>query len=305
MSQQLTYPRLSVVFIQTFSIHHTKEFILPEDAVKYTDVDYKVKNDSNTIYYEKADALSTLIVLVKKTDIEQLIFSLPDNSPYESPRRVVKKCFRKPRIIPQKGNVRRYSLRGFDFTMPIEKQDASDPIDPVTLWGHCNVELNLFFGHVASITYRFLFDGNRCFLKKPINTDHIIIFLSSWLNAEHWSPDEDDKGITTIEYQTHFHVDKIWLTEEGDERQIPEEFDVMEKGRSFDAVAIRYKNYLYKHCTQFKPEISRSDQKKWLEKWEKYPLNLERDLRYAMVDIWEDLQHINEDGTDLFLDKKI
>ena len=33
MSQMLTYPGFSVVFIQTFSVHHTKEFILPEEAL--------------------------------------------------------------------------------------------------------------------------------------------------------------------------------------------------------------------------------------------------------------------------------
>ena len=37
----LTYPGFSVVFIQTFSVHHTKEFILPEDALAQMNKEYK------------------------------------------------------------------------------------------------------------------------------------------------------------------------------------------------------------------------------------------------------------------------
>ena len=33
MSQMLTYPGFSIVFIQTFSVHHTKSFGLPTEAV--------------------------------------------------------------------------------------------------------------------------------------------------------------------------------------------------------------------------------------------------------------------------------
>lgn len=299
MSQKLTYPGFSIVFIQTFSIHHSKEFILPERAVQEMKQPFEEHNKEKTRYTEKADALRTPIAWVER-DIENLIFSLPSNSPYEAPQKTKKRLFHKPRRVPMKGNVRRFSLRGFDFTMPVIPAKDED-IPPVTLSGHCNVEMNLFFGHTASITYRFLFDGISCRTTSPVITDHLIIFLSNWLNAEYWSQDEEDKeGKTTIEYQTHLGVDAIWLSADGDPLEEPEAFKIADTGRSFDAIALRYKNFIYKHCTQFKEEVSRSRQKKLSEKWEKFPFGLNRDLRYAMVDIWENLQHLEEDGTDLF-----
>ena len=307
MSQKLQYPGFSVVFIQTFSVHHTKEFILPERAVKEMNVKFNEKDEERKVYIEKADALRTPIAWVEKRNIENLIFSLPPNSPFEAPPTTRKGLLGKERRIPMKGNVRRYSLRGFDFTMPITPAEDED-IPAITLSGHCNVEMNLFFGHTASITYRFLFDGHSCFLSSPAITDHIIVFLSCWLNAENWSQDEDgEEGITTIEYQTHFHVDAIWLNADGDPLEEPEDpFEIKEKGRSFDIIAQRYKNYLYKYCTQFKEEISRSRQKKLMEAWGgDHPVGLDRDLRYAMVDIWENIQHPGPKGGDLFKDKRL
>ena len=66
---------------------------------------------------------------------------------------------------------------------------SDEAIDEATLSGHCNVEMNLFFGHTVSITYRFLFDGEACRLSCPVTTDHIIVFLSTWLSAEFWATD--------------------------------------------------------------------------------------------------------------------
>ena len=119
MSQKLTYPGFSVVFIQTFSIHHTKEFILPERAVKEMFEKFEEKDEEKKVYWEKADALQTPIAWVERRDIENLIFSLPKNSPYERMPSVKKRIFQRPRRMAMKGNVWRYSLRGFDFTMPI------------------------------------------------------------------------------------------------------------------------------------------------------------------------------------------
>ena len=304
MSQKLSYPGFSVVFIQTFSVHHTKEFILPERAIKEKDAKYIQKNEQGVISIEKADALRTPIAWLQNRVIENLIFSLPANSPHEAMPTVKKKFLQKPRRVPMKGNVWRFSLRGFDFTMPI-KENETDKDPRVKLSGHCNIEMNLFFGHTVSITYRFLFDGKSCSLSNPAITDDLIIFLSTWLNAENWSQAEDEEeGITTIEYPTHLQVDAIWLNADGDPLEEPESFKIEKKGRGFDEIALRYKNYLYKYCTQFKENIPRSRQKKLLKKWAEHPFGLDRDLRYAMVDIWENIQHINEDGTDLFENDK-
>lgn len=280
MSQMLTYPGFSVVFIQTFSVHHSKEFILPKEAIEQMHAEFEDYDEKRNVYIEKADALRTPIAWVER-DIENQIFVLPPTSPLEG-----------------KGNVRRYSLRGFDFTMPIIPA-PDEAIYEVTLKGHCNVEMNLFFGHVVSITYRFLFDGNACTLSKPVVTDHIIAFLSNWLSAEFWSKEEGgDK--TSIDYETHFAVDAIWLNADGDPLEEPESIAHLGTGRSFDAIALRYKNYIYRHCSQFRKETSYAERKRLNYHWSQAPFTVDNDLHYAMVDVWENIQHIEPDGTDLF-----
>ena len=106
-----------------------------------------------------------------------------------------------------------------------------ESIYEATLKGHCNVEMNLFFGHTVSITYRFLFDGHACRLSRPVTTDHIIAFLSNWLSAEFWSKEEGgDK--TAIDYETHFAVDAIWLDAMGNPLEEPESIANLGTGRS-------------------------------------------------------------------------
>lgn len=278
MSQMLTYPGFSVVFIQTFSVHHTKEFVLPQRALQEMDAPFQAYDAQKEIYLEKADALRTPIAWVER-DIENQIFVLPKNAPVH-------------------GNVRRYSLRGFDFTMPIVPA-PDESIYEATLSGHCNVEMNLFFGHTVSFTYRFLFDGHACKLSRPVTTDHIIAFLSSWLSAEFWSKEEGSEK-TGIDYKSHFAVDAIWLDADGNPLEEPERLGNLGTGRSFDAVALRYKNFIYRHCSKFKEDISFAEQRKLIRRWNSAPFSVDNDLHYAMVDIWENLQHINKDGSDLF-----
>ena len=278
MSHMLTYPGFSVVFIQTFSVHHSKEFILPREAEEQMDAEFKDYDEDRHVYIEKADALKTPIAWVER-DIENQIFVLPQNAPVH-------------------GNVRRYSLRGFDFTMPIVPAE-DESIYEVTLKGHCNVEMNLFFGHTVSITYRFLFDGNACTMSKPVITDHIIAFLSNWLSAEFWSKEEGgDK--TSIDYETHFAVDAIWLDADGNPLEQPEAIAHLGTGRSFDAIALRYKNFIYRHCSRFKEDTSYTERKRLTYRWSQTPFSVDNDLHYAMVDVWENIQHLEPDGTDLF-----
>ena len=278
MSQMLTYPGFSVVFIQTFSVHHSKEFILPKEAEEQMDAEFKDYDEERNVYIEKADALRTPIAWVER-DIENQIFVLPKNAPVH-------------------GNVRRYSLRGFDFTMPIVPA-PDESIYEVTLKGHCNVEMNLFFGHAVSITYRFLFDGNACTLSKPVITDHIIAFLSNWLSAEFWSMEEGgDK--TSIDYETHFAVDAIWLDADGNPLEQPESISHLGTGRSFDAIALRYKNFIYRHCSRFKKDTPLAERKRLEYRWSQTPFSVDNDLHYAMVDVWENIQHLEKDGSDFF-----
>ena len=276
MSQMLTYPGFSVVFIQTFSVHHTKEFILPQYGVQ--DRNFADYDESRGVYIEKADALQVPIAMVER-DIENQIFVLPQKTSAQE-------------------NVRRYSLRGFDFTMPIVPA-PDESIYEATLKGHCNVEMNLFFGHTVSITYRFLFDGHACRLSRPVTTDHIIAFLSNWLSAEFWSKEEGgDK--TAIDYETHFAVDAIWLDAMGNPLEEPESIANLGTGRSFDAVALRYKNFIYQHCSRFKEDTPLAERKRLLRRWTPGSFSVDNDLHYAMVDVWENIQHLEPDGTDLF-----
>ena len=80
----LTYPGFSVVFIQTFSVHHTKEFILPEEALAQMNKEYRDFDEERGVSVEKADALKVPIAWVER-DIENQIFVLPDKSPLEAP----------------------------------------------------------------------------------------------------------------------------------------------------------------------------------------------------------------------------
>ncbi len=285
MSRMLTYPGFSIVFIQTFSIHHTKEFILPKEAVAQMNAEYKDYDESRQIFIEKADALKTPIAWVER-DIENQIFVLPARNPKDVGG----------------GNVRRFSLRGFDFHMPIVPAE-DEAIYPVDLHGHCNVEMNLFFGHTVSFTYRFLFDNHACVLSRPVTTDHLIAFLSNWLSAEFWSKEEgSDK--TGIDYETHFAVDAIWLSADGEPLEQPEAIPNLGTGRSFDAIALRYKNFIYRNCTQFKEEISKTERISLKRRWSSTPFSVDNDLHYAMVDVWENVQHLMENGSDLFENDK-
>ena len=297
MSRMLVYPGFSLVFIQTFSVHHTKEFILPEEALAQKDTPFQAYNPGTGIFIEKADALQVPIAHVER-DIENQIFFLPPGSFHEAPAGKKRSLFGKTRRTPMKGNVRRFSLRGFDFTMPIVPAE-DESIYEATLQGHCNVEMNLFFGHCVSITYRFLFDGKACTLSRPVTTDHIIAFLSTWLSAEFWSREEEGDR-TGIEYETHFRVDRIWLDEDGRPLEAPQCIDKLGNGRSFDSIALRYKNFIYSCCTQFKEDISGAQQRKLNQRWAQTPFNVHNDLHYAMVDIWENVQHPEADGSDLF-----
>ena len=177
MSYKLQFPSFSVVFIQTFSIRHELEFIQPDfcearmreerelekegkKLPRYFQK-YKAGDKEKKRYFEKADYLKVPIAWVDRGNIEDQIFILPENSPHEKVRlgwwQVLSRTGLRRQPIP--GNVQRYSLRGFNFVMPIN-MDKKDPEAEVRLSGHCCVEMNLFYGHLASITYRFLFEGN-------------------------------------------------------------------------------------------------------------------------------------------------
>ena len=269
---KLTFPGFSAVFIQTFSIHHTRHFVLPglpPGALKPLQPHF---DKERNIFVERADELDVPIAMAGR-DIEHQIFILHSDKAEEE------------------RNVRRYSMRGFDFEMPLD--------GGLVMKGHCNVEMSLLFGHAVSLTYRFLFDGFAGTLSGAATTDDIISLLSIWLGAEFWSRDsesgEEDKH-TDINLESRFIIKDLHITEDGSYDSAGELLDISSKGRYFDKVALRYKLFIYHHCTAFN-DASKPD------KTFRFPTTVENDFHYAMVDLWENLQHIGEDGKDYFSNK--
>lgn len=282
----LEIPGFSAVFIQTFSIKQELQFLLPDCYVRHLpgDEDYVFHKDK-FVYEEKADALAIPIVPMGRS-IEKQIFVLRNEGK-----------------SPDEKNVRRFSLRGFDFEMPIEPEE--DEIEPRLLKCHVNVEMSLFFGNTVSITYRFLFNGHSGTLSAPVGIDHIIALLSTWLGAEYWSRDvnescEDGASRTNINLEGDFKVENLFLSELGD----PLEEGVclpMGSGESgFGKIAVRYKRFIYRCCTRLGKSLSGEEKAKFRKCLKTTPVSIVNDSRFAMVDLWEDIRHPLPDGTDLF-----
>ncbi len=295
----LKYPGFSVVFIQTFSIHHQLQFFLPDQYMigddRYDGIveEIKEKADRDHVYDEIADHLNLPIAFMKR-NIENQIFVLPKN------------------VREEDRNVRRFSLRGFDFEMPIIPQSDED-FYPVTLKGHVNIEMSLFFGHTASITYRFLFDGYSCTLSEAVCTDHIISLLSIFLGAEYWSvekkkedgdapSDRKDPELNRLASQTDinleslFYVSNLFLDDDGNPINEGRTLDLSGKGRTFDIIALLYKKFIYKICTDFKKGLPKTDIIKYNRYRKDHPLTTSNDYHYAMVDVWENIMHPIPEG---------
>ena len=256
----LMFPGFSVVFMQTFAINHRLVFRMPSPG----DDDYDRARE---------------IIRETDLDIERQIFVLPAEGGSD--------------------NVSRYALKGFDFTMPIDPAEDED-FYPVTLHGHVDVEMNLFFGNTVSINYYFLFDNaGHCYSSSPVVTDHLIALLSTFLGAEHWSKVKDGGDKTDINLESVFRLDSICLDENGHPTSSPRSRDLSGKGRNFDEIAVLYKKFIYSHCTAFSPDLDNEERKCYVQFRKTHPITVNNDYHYAMVDIWENVMHPTEDG-DLF-----
>lgn len=282
----LEIPGFSAVFIQTFSIKRELQFLLPDCYVRHLpgDEDYVFHKDK-FIYEEKADALAIPIVPMGRS-IEKQIFVLRNEGK-----------------SPDEKNVRRFSLRGFDFEMPIEPEE--DEIEPRLLKCHVNVEMSLFFGNTVSITYRFLFNGHSGTLSAPVGIDHIIALLSTWLGAEYWSRDvnescEDGASRTNINLEGDFKVENLFLSELGDPLEEGVCLPMGSGERGFGKIAVRYKRFIYRCCTRLSKSLSGEEKAKFRKCLKTTPVSIVNDSRFAMVDLWEDIRHPLPDGTDLF-----
>ena len=276
----MSYPSFSVVFIQTFSINPYMEFALTEDMVAL--------NDGVQLPAMNADNLKKPILHMSR-GIERQIFVLPDN-------KTEKKWWqRRCRLSPD--NLYHFTMRGFDFSMNIKPEDTED-FHPVTFKGHAYVHADLFFSHTVSLTYRFRFDGCEAGVYSEGGepdaavTDHIISFLSTFLNAEYWSDSKSDADTvdTKINKETEFTIDNLWFDSDGNYVSEPQKMAIRNEGRGFDRVALRYKKYIYSHCVYKRgiDPISRMLHNRYRRN---HPMTVDNDTHYAMVDIWEDVRH--------------
>lgn len=230
-------------------------------------------------FREPADAVSKGFMKPVENGIDSLIFNLGKRDA---------------------GNIMRYELGGFDFSLPLKRPY------PVTLSGHVKVKMSVLFGHAVSISYRFVFDGsdNLCRISEPVSTDHIIALLSMHLSAEHWSRNKG-KSETDINSEVNdLAVSGLRLDCSGNLLEDSHESMAIDGvGRVFDKISIRYRHFVMKHCTAYKPGISQEHRRLYRKNAALYMDGTMDDFHYAMVDIWEDVMHpVMENGLpgDLF-----
>lgn len=334
----LSFPSFSVVFIQTFSIHGNLEFVLPADAVRkdYGKIIGDIEDDfgKTGVCSGIADHLGIPVVYMNQ-NIERQIFVLNGEEDALVRKKLVGRKWKEKGILSRmsiksltsresaaaekdensvadlvwrfpKKSVYRFSLRGFDFHMPLRPEEEED-FEPIDLTGHVNVEMSLFFGNTVSVTYRFFFDGRSSMISAPDGnktdavTDHIIALLSAYLGAEYWSADVDE-GASNINLKSTFVAKNFWLDECG--MEVPEgertDLHMREGGRAFDKIALRYKKFLYNNYSAYREGLSFEEKREHENFRRKNGISVVNDHHYAMVDIWENVKHmhVNDDGTE-------
>lgn len=169
--------------------------------------------------------------------------------------------------------VERYTARGFDFSLTVEKPEDVRGIadgfpDRVRVEGRMAVDVSVFFGRTVSVTYRMVVDGKNCRRDGPVSTDCLISLSSLSMGAEHWSYDAGKK-LSTINLDIpEMRIGDLYLDGAGGWLAAPVSLDgVPDCG--FVEAQQRYKRM-----------IAGSNGIPGL-----------RDIHYVYVDVWEDVEH--------------
>lgn len=326
---ELTFPSFSVVFIHTFmlagdvSVQTLSDKRLSELA-KIQDEMRKALNEDPSADVRPISSLVEYITKPKygSANRPELHFVKMDSE--------VEELLFPVSTLEQK-QIARYSMRGFDFCIPVRASKEKDEngeyvpdFPPVDFVGHANVEVSQFFGNIFSVTYRFLFDGFTCniltaesdgvkgkefpydFESKgreamEATTNHLISLVSSCLGAEYWSDDDDDDAAAGIDLKNRLAINKIWLdstgtpiVRDGSGKNLnpPKGESEEDKERANGVWAIEDKDRVFdKVLLRYKKFIAKKFSGRTLTDAELAEMSVVGDSRYAMVDIWETVKH--------------
>ena len=309
----LSYPGFSVVFIQTFSIHHTLRFCV-ENRFMDNPLNLRAFDMKLPMVYRNQSIENQIFIRSSAPKPFEAMKKMPYKDGFHKiveGKVISGKPYKDVQLFPE-DSVYRFALRGFNFELPVESEDDSDEMK--ILSGHVSVEMSLFFGHTVSLTYRFLFDGNAAGVYdaesgNPVSakTDDIIALLSTHLGAEFWSKEKvqlsDAPSQTDINLETEMRINDFWFEDDGTPRyDSPRDNMILQgKGRTFDGISTIYKNFIYRECTAVTNDPGLKDEaEKYIRKKKGNIQDVRNDFHYAMVDIWENVQHVDENGVDLF-----
>jgi hypothetical protein len=186
-------------------------------------------------------------------------------------------------------SIRRYSLKGFSMNISLDEPYL------VHLNGSLYVEMSYFFNKTVTLTYRLVNDGKAFRSDNLLTTDHLIGLAALNMGAEHWSQNDDDEEGTNINFELKsVDISSLHLRDDGTcvtqivkklhpQADPLQKVDLVGSGNSFEVVCERYKKHILDWCTVSTSKVIALETESLADKM--------RDLKYVMVDIWEDLQH--------------
>lgn len=174
--------------------------------------------------------------------------------------------------IVDKSQINRFNLKGFRFKVEFN--------EPYHLKLECDVKVQMAYllKNIASIRYKFYFEKENINTDCPLgaSTDHIISLLSTHLSGEHWSSYDNETDINVC--IKNFHVMNFPIDEFGNIKET-RTFSLKNGTQIFDQVSSLYRRAICNYAE----EIFKSEK-----------LESSDELHYAMVDIWENVAHVED-----------